>query len=84
MPNEREGREQGADGLSWLQIVVEDSIAVNGAFIERRKGCLQVEHPPQNMGGILRDAKEAQQHVRIPGDTFIMQNRPYHLKNDKI
>ena len=40
MPNEREGREQGADGLSWLQIVVEDSIAVNGAFIEWRKGCL--------------------------------------------
>ena len=84
MPNEGEGREQGADGLSWLQRVVEDCIALNGAFIEWRKGCLQVEHSSQNMGGILWDAKKAQQHVCIPGDTFIMQNRPYHLKNDKI
>jgi hypothetical protein len=36
------------------------------------------------MGDLLLDAEKTQQHVRLPGTTIVIQNRPYHLKNDKI
>ena len=36
------------------------------------------------MGGLLLDAEKTEQYVRLPGTNKVMQNRPYHLKNDKI
>ena len=84
LPHQGERREQSCDGLSRLQGTAENSPPRNSASLERVERCVPTEHPPPNLGDLLRHPETTEQHVRLLSTTYVRQNRPYHLKNDRI
>lgn len=84
LPHQRKRIKQSADGLQGLQRHPQNCPPRNGTLPPPRKRRLSARLPPQTLGSLRRHAEETKQYVRLSCTSITRQNRPYHLKNDKI